>query len=193
MGLFSKRKECSCKCELGPRGPRGYQGPAGPKGEQGPRGKRGPKGGPQGDPGPRGPRGIQGEQGPAGSIASAYGFASSESVNFTSGVVKFKKAEPLKDVELTSEGLKVSKAGVYQISYKVLLDSKEIVCIPSCFYLEVNETMKVSSSLTESATCTTLTSTNLLFLQEGDIVKLVANLQEHYSYKLATLQIILVG
>ena len=107
--------------------------------------------------------------------------------------MKFNIAGPLQDVEFIREGLKVTKAGVYHISYKVILESKDITIIPSKFHIKVNEAIKISSSLTESSTSTTLTSTNLFSLLEGDVVKLVADLQEHFSYKLATLQIIQVG
>lgn len=154
-----------CECNLGSRGPRGYQGPRGPKGEKG----------------------------PAGTLDSAYGFAYSESESFAPGYVKFIIAGPLQDVELIREGLRVSKAGVYEISYKVILESKYITCIPSNFQIIINDAIKVASSMTESTTSTTLTSTNLLSLLEGDVVKLVADLQEHFSYKLATLQLIQVG
>lgn len=174
----------------GLRGPRGYDGPPGPSGgPPGPRGEQGPPGA-KGEQGPPGPRG---EQGPAGTKESAYGFAYSKSESFTSGNVKFIIAGPLQDVELIREGLKVSKAGVYQISYKVILESKDITNIPSRFQITINNAIKVASSMTESTTSSTLTSTELFSLLEGDVVKLVAELQERFSYKLATLQVIQVG
>ena len=107
--------------------------------------------------------------------------------------MKFIIAGPLQDVELIRQGLTVSKAGVYQISYKVILESKELTNIPSRFQIVINNAIKLASSMTESATSTTLTSTELFSLLEGDVVKLVAQLQESFSYKLATLQIIQVG
>lgn len=201
MDRCPKCNECNCVCKRtprGPRGPRGYQGLRGVeglpglKGEQGSQGLRG-KQGPTGPRGERGPEGQKGEQGPAGTLDSAFGFAYSESVSFASGDVKFIIAGPLQDVELIREGLRVSKAGVYEISYKVILESKYITCIPSNFQIIINDAIKVASSMVESTTSTTLTSTNLFSLLEGDVVKLVADLQEHFSYKLATLQLIQVG
>jgi len=219
MDCCPKCNECSCECKLAPRGPRGYQGPSGEQGppgvrgelgSQGSRGKRGPKGivgdrgpegakgkqgatGPKGGPrGKRGHTGPKGEKGPAGTLDSAYGFAYSELASVTSGEVKFIIAGPLQDVELIREGLKVSKAGVYQVNYKVILESKDITSIPSRFQIQINDASK-ASSLTESMLSSTLTSTNLFSLLEGDVVKLVADLQECFSYKLVTLQIIQVG
>ncbi|MDF2067000.1 collagen-like protein [Bacillus sp. Cr_A10] len=219
MDQCPKCNEQYCKCELGSRGPRGYQGPPGPKGEQGPpgpkgeqgppgprgpkgetgRGKQGPEGlrGPRGYDGPPGPSGgppgPRGERGPAGTLDSAYGFAYSESESFVSGDVKFIIAGPLQDVELKRDGLAVAKAGVYQISYKVILETNDETNIPSKFQIKINDAVKVASSTTQSTTSTTLTSTELFSLLEGDIVKLVAELQEGFSYRLATLLIIQVG
>ena len=205
-----------CKCQRGPRGPRGYQGftgldgeqgatgKQGVKGDRGPRGYEGPPGlvgergetgeqGPKGDRGPQGIQGLKGDTGPAGTINVAYGFAYTELESSENGNVKFSVATSLQDVELTHEGLVIAKDGIYQISYKVLLVSKAITCVPSKFQIEINDKIKVSSSLTESTTANTLTSTLLLSLQEGDLVKLVAELQDNFSYKLATLQLVRVG
>ena len=222
MDYCPKCNQKQCKCERGPRGPRGYQGPQGPRGEQGatgprgiqgvqgPRGKQGPAGrtgltgetGPQGLRGEQGPIGLrgepgvagpQGEQGLPGAFNSAYGFAYSQSENSISGDVKFIIAGPCQDIELMREGLKVLKAGVYQISYKVVMESTALTCIPSTFQLKINDAIKIGSSLTQSTTATTLTSTVLSSLLEGDVVTLVGELQERFSYKLATLQIIQVG
>ncbi len=219
MDYCPKCNQKQCKCERGPRGPRGYQGLQGPRGEQGPpgprgiqgvqgtRGKQGPVGrtgltgetGPQGLRGEQGPIGLRGEpgvagpQGEPGTFNSAYGFAYSQSENSTSGDVKFIIAGPCQDIELMREGLKVLKAGVYQISYKVVMESTALTCIPSTFQLKINDAIKIVSSLTESTTATTLTSTVLSSLLEGDVVTLVGELQERFSYKLATLQIIQVG
>lgn len=219
MDYCPKCNQKQCKCERGPRGPRGYQGPQGEQGPtgpsgiqgvQGPRGKQGPVGrtgltgetGPQGLRGEQGPIGLtgepgvagaQGEQGLPGTFNSAYGFAYSQSENSTSGDVKFIIAGPCQDIELMREGLKVLKAGVYQISYKVVMESTALTCIPSTFQLKINDAIKIVSSVTESTTATTLTSTVLSSLLEGDVVTLVGELQERFSYKLATLQIIQVG
>lgn len=222
MDYCPKCNQKQCKCERGPRGPRGYQGPQGARGEQGPTGPRGIQGvqGPRGKQGPAGrtgltgetgPQGLRGEQGPIGlrgetgvagpqgeqglpgAFNSAYGFAYSQSENSASGDVKFIIAGPCQDIELLREGLKVLKAGVYQISYKVVMESTALTCIPSTFQLKINDAIKIGSSLTQSTTATTLTSTVLSSLLEGDVVTLVGELQERFSYKLATLQIIQVG
>ena len=164
----------------------------GAKGDPGARGPRGPRGydGEKGEPGPKGERG---EQGPKGTFESAYGYAYNESGSSESGAVKLIIAGPSKDVDLKSGGLKVLKDGVYQIDYKVLLESNVITCTPSSCQLVINDVIKISSSLTESTTSNTLTSTQLFSLQAGDVIKLVAELQEHFRYKLATLQVIQVG
>lgn len=73
------------------------------------------------------------------------------------------------------------------------MESTALTCIPSRFQLIINDAIKIVSSLTESTTATTLTSTVLSSLLEGDVVTLVGELQERFSYKLATLQIIQVG
>lgn len=222
MDYCPKCNQKQCKCERGPRGPRGYQGPQGARGEQGPTGPRGNQGvqGPRGKQGPAGrtgltgetgPQGLRGEQGPIGlrgepgvagpqgeqglpgAFNSAYGFAYSQSEISASGDVKFTIAGPCQDIELMREGLKVLKAGVYQISYKVVMESTALTCIPSTFQLKINDAIKIVSSLTQSTTATTLTSTVLSSLLEGDVVTLIGELQERFSYKLATLQIIQVG
>lgn len=212
----------NCNCTRGPRGPRGYQGPSGikgeqgppgPKGEQGPQGLKGPKGdqgppGPKGDQGIRGPEGIQGlqgvqgiqgpkgDQGPPGPVVllqAAHGFGICNGMSKASGAVRFIMPGPLQDVELMQDGLKVLKSGIYQISYKVILESKTITCSPSTFHVKINDSITVVSSITESTTAASLFSTDLVSLLEGDIVKIQADLQENFSYKLATLQIIQVG
>lgn len=206
----------NCNCTRGPRGPRGYQGPSGirgeqgplgPKGQQGPQGLKGPKGdqgppGPKGDQGIRGPEGIQGPKGdqgqpgppgPSGILQAAHGFGICNVMSKTSGAVRFIMPGPLQDVELMQDGLKVLKSGIYQISYKVILASNTITCSPSSFHVKINDSITVVSSFTESTTATSLSSTDLVSLLEGDIVKIQADLQEHFSYKLATLQIIQVG
>ena len=198
-------RECDrCKGARGPRGfrgPRGYEGPSGFDGEQGPkgdtgaRGSRGPQGydGENGEPGPKGDTGPTGEQGPKGTFESAYGYAYNESGASKSGAVKFLVAGPLQNVELKKGGLQVFKDGIYQIDYKVLLESKVITRTPSSFQLVINDLIPILSSVTESTTPNTLTSTQLFSLQEGDVIKLVAELQEHFRYKLVTLQVIQVG
>lgn len=204
--------ECGrCKSQRGPRGfrgPRGYEGlqgldgKPGPKGKEGPRGPRGYQGfegerGEKGDPGPKGPRGDQGpmgKDGPAGTFDTAYGFAYTGLGSSESGIVNFSIAVPLhEDVELVREGLQVFKEGIYEISYKVLLESKALTFTPSKFQIIINDSIEISSSLTESTTAATLTSTELFSLLEGDVVKLRADLQENFSYKLVTLKIVQIG
>lgn len=203
----------NCNCARGPRGPRGYQGPVGfrgeqgppgPKGQQGPQGLKGPKGnqgppGPNGDQGIRGlqgiqgPKGDQGPPGPPGILQAAHGFGICNVMSKASGAVRFIMPGPLQDVELMQDGLKVLKSGIYQISYKIILASNTITCSPSTFHVKINDAITVVSSFTESTTATSLSSSDLVSLLEGDIVKIQAELQEHFSYKLATLQIIQVG
>lgn len=180
--------------ENGTTGPQGERGLPGPKGEQGLQGPPGKDGilGPKGESGPQGEQGLPGPPGP-GTLESAYGFAIRNSESAESGVVKFIFPGPLQDVELLNDGLKVGKAGVYQITYKAIMNSNVITCSPSKFQIQINDTIAVESSMTESTTASTLTSSDLFSLQEGDIVQLVAELQEHFSYKLATLQIIQIG
>ncbi|MBO1911446.1 hypothetical protein J4G37_42495, partial [Microvirga sp. 3-52] len=63
----------------------------------------------------------------------------------------------------------------------------------SSFKLVINDEITISSSVTESTTSNTLTSTQLFSLQKGDVIKLIAELQEHFHCKLATLQVLQVG
>ena len=202
----------SCKGPRGPRGfrgPRGYEGPIGDDGKQGipgskgDQGKPGPRGftGEKGDQGPRtksdkgdqGDKGARGERGPKGTFESAYGFAYNETGNSESGIIDFCESGPLRDTQLIDKGLKIYNDGVYQIEYKIVIESKAITCTPSTFKLIINDSYDLSYSMTESLTSNTLGSTQLVKLKEGDIVRLVADLQEHFSYKLATLQVIQAG
>ena len=201
------------KGDQGIQGPKGNQGPPGPKGNQGHRGIQGVPG-PQGEPGPRGqqgepgpkgdqgpsglqgnpgPKGDQGPPGPSGALQGAYGFGICNAIGKASGYVKFVMPGPIQDVELLRDGIEVLKSGIYQISYKVILESKVLTSTPSKFITTINDIIPVVSSMTEATTAATLSSTDLVSLQEGDIVKLHAELQEHFSYKLATLHIIQVG
>jgi hypothetical protein len=207
-------RECDrCKGPRGPRGfrgPRGYEGPIGddgkqgipgPKGDQGktgPRGFIGDKGdpgpiGPKGDKGDKGDKGEKGERGPKGTFESAYGFAYNKTGNSKSGIIDLSESGPLCDVQLIDKGLKVYHDGIYQIDYKIVLESKAITCTPSTFKLVINGLYDISYSMTESLTSNTLNSSQLVELKEGDVVRLVAGLQEHFRYKLATLQVIQVG
>ncbi len=179
----------NCNCVRGPRGPRGYQGPVGLRGEQGPPGPKGQKG-PQGL---KGPKGDQGPSGSPGILQAAHGFGICNVMSKASGTVRFIMPGPLQDVELMQDGLKILKSGIYQISYKVILASNTITCSPSTFHIKINDVITVASSFTESTTATSLSSCDLVSLREGDIVKIQAELQEHFGYKLAILQIIQVG
>ena len=183
-----------CVCEKEPRGrrgPRGYQGPRGEDGNPGPKGDRGPRGyaGPKGDQGPRGYPGPKGDQGPAGTIETVYGFAYTEEEYKDSGIVVFSATGPLRDIVLVKDGLQVQKEGIYQISYRVLLKSKMISCTPSTFHIQINDDTLLLPSLSESTTSSVLYSTQLLSLNEGDTVKLFAELQEHSSCKTVSLQL----
>jgi hypothetical protein len=204
-------RECDrCKGPRGPRGfrgPKGYEGPIGDDGKQGipgpkgDQGKSGPRGfiGDKGDPGPIGPKGDKGdkgdkgERGPKGTFESAYGFAYNKTGNSKSGIIDLSESGPLCDVQLIDKGLKVYHDGIYQIDYKIVLESKAITCTPSTFKLIINDLYDISYSMTESLTSNTLNSSQLVELKEGDVVRLVAGLQEHFRYKLATLQVIQVG
>lgn len=206
-GFQGPRGEDGCPGPKGDRGPKGDQGPRGvqgprglhgPKGEQGPkgdqglRGDQGPRGerGPKGDPGSKGDRGTKGDQGPAGTLAIGYGFAYTEAEYKKSGNVVFSAAGPLRDVVLVVDGLQAQKEGIYQVNYKVLLESKMLSCTPSRFHIQINDDTMMLPSLTESTTSTVLYSTQLLSLNKGDTVKLFSELQEHSSIKIASLQII---
>ncbi|WP_041071511.1 collagen-like protein [Bacillus sp. OxB-1] len=188
-GLPGERGEKGEQGEKGERGPQGERGPRGPAGSPGPKGERGERG-PKGSTGPPGPRG---ETGPAGTSDSAYGFAHTDTRQSTSGPIHLPVTGPLREVAPAEAGLQVNKDGVYQISYQVLLDSKMISCDPSSFYLKVNGGDAPLPSMTESTTSATLTSTQLLALQAGDVIQVVAHLQEHCSYKYASLLILQVG
>ncbi|MFS0577109.1 collagen-like protein [Sporosarcina sp. 179-K 3D1 HS] len=185
-GQKGDRGEIGERGERGPRGPQGEQGPMGPQGE---RGERGPRGH-QGEEGPVGP---QGERGPAGTFDTTYGYAYTTTRSSESGTVHFRIAGPLQDIKVVRDGLQVLKDGIFQISYSVVLESKIISCIPSKFQVQINDHVHIHSSVTESLHSTTLTTTQLVSLQEGDIVKLIAELQEHCSYKMASLQLMRIG
>ena len=157
-----------CRCERGPRGP-------------------------QGPPGPKGDKGDQGPAGLPGTLNLAHGFAYSTAKSNQNGNVKFTIAGPLQDVELHSEGLEIIKAGVYQISYNVAVESSAATSNPAKFQIVINDTIIVASSMTKSTTTANLNSTQLFSLLEGDIVKLVAEIPQGSSYTLPTLQLIQFG
>ncbi|SEM51936.1 Collagen triple helix repeat-containing protein [Mesobacillus persicus] len=180
---------CWCDGESGKEGPRGKRGP---QGEPGPRGKRGP----QGEPGPRGKRGPRGEPGPPGTFTAAHGFAYSQTTMTETGNVTFTVAGPLQDMEMVASGLQVLKSGVYQIVYKVHVEAEaeaEPKTTPATFILQINDEIIVASSMTETTTSNTLSSTQLVSLLEGDLVKLHAELPEGYFLKLPTLQIVQIA
>ncbi|MFC5604328.1 collagen-like protein [Sporosarcina koreensis] len=201
---------CKCSESRGRRGPRGYQGPKGEPGRPGPKGEQGPPG-PKGDRGPRGYQGLdgepgqkgergerglqgpQGERGPAGTFDTTYGYAYTTTKSSTSGIVNFQIAGPLQDIKVVRNGLQVLKDGIFQLSYTVILESKVISCTPSTFRVKINDNVHVHSSVTESLISTTLTNTQLVSLQEGDVIQLIAELQEHCSYKMASLQLMRIG
>lgn len=179
MGIFDRiTVRIAPRYQRGPRGPEGKPGPAGPQG-------------PQGEPGPVGPQGPQGE---AGTLAAAHGFAYSQSSANTTGDVWFTVVGPLQDVELNNSGLLVLKSGIYQINYSVSVDSDEYPkTTPATFQIHINDEIRIASSIKETTSKANLSSTQLVSLQEGDIVKLHAELPEGYSYRLPTLQIIQIA
>lgn len=188
--------ECYCEQEehCCPPGPMGPQGPPGKAGSEGPKGEPGAPGinGKDGLPGPKGDQGVPG---PAGTTDLAHGFAYTETKNSTSGIIPLTIAGPLQDVDLIIQGLKVMKDGIYQISYKVIVDGPEGNChsTKASFQTRINEQIVVASSATETKYSNTLTSTDLFSLLEGDIVKVDAKLPEKFSYKLAILSVIQVN
>ncbi|WP_078550096.1 hypothetical protein [Litchfieldia alkalitelluris] len=185
-----------CYCKRGPQGPPGIQGPRGSQGDPGLPGPPGPQGD-RGFPGPRGPQGdpgLPGPPGPSGPLTAAHGFAYSPSTSNVSGDIIFTIAGPLQDIELTPIGLQVLKSGVYQLTYKVQVESDEKQkAQPATFQIVVNDTIYIASSTTETFTSNNLFSTQLFSLIEGDTVKLHAELPEGCSYKLPSMQIIQIG
>jgi hypothetical protein len=160
---------CSCiKCGCRSRGPRGKEGPPGQRGE----------------PGPQGPPGI---------LQLAHGFAYSQSKIAHSGIMKLAVAGPLQDVELVPEGLKVLQSGVYQISYKALIDNNGEIINPTRLKVVINDSIIIASSLTETTVSTTLNSSILFSLLEGDIVKLTIEVSTGASCELTTLQVFQVS
>ncbi|RUL52021.1 hypothetical protein [Lysinibacillus antri] len=107
--------------------------------------------------------------------------------------VLFTVASPIHDeVELNTEGIKVSKGGVYQINYTVVVKSTPDVTSPAKFYIVINNDIQVVTSLTEPSSSQHVTSTQLVSLLEGDVVKLVAELPEGISYTMASMQLLQV-
>ncbi|RLL43846.1 hypothetical protein D8M04_13130 [Oceanobacillus piezotolerans] len=150
--------------------------------------------GPQGPPGPPGPQGPPGESG--GIANKEYGFAYSPSISTNSGPVQLTIASPISDNMLfRSNGLLVLRAGIYQISYKVIatLEDENSEAI---FQLLVNDSIQVASSRTKlqksdtsPKTTSTLSATVSMSLLENDLVKLIAMLPNNASYEMPTLQI----
>lgn len=123
----------------------------------------------------------------------AYGFAYTPAELSESGVVRFRIAGPLEEVELTADGFMIAKAGVYQIQYSVVVHSAEEAATPARFQLVINNTVNIASSVTESVTSQQLSSNQLFSLLEGDVVKLVAEVPEGISYSMIKLQVLQVG
>jgi hypothetical protein len=160
---------CCCSSERGPRGPRGKQGPPGPKGDKG-------------DP---------------GALAVTHGYGYFQGTRNQPGIVPLNIPGPLTNTELVSQGLKVLQAGTYQINYKVNLGgSPDTVNSPSEFYLLVNDSVDIRSSLTSASSTSeqqTLSASVLFSLLEGDIVKLVADIPENVTYSMPSLQVLQIG
>ena len=170
-------KHCGRKCR--PRGKQGPPGPAGPAGPPGP-------------PGPQGAPGTQGPPGPAGTLDLAYGYAYSQAVQTTAGTVPLSIAGPLQDVELTAEGLRVLRDGIFQISFHVTtaLDNRDD---RAQFWVMVNDTITVASSLTHLGDQSTANATLLFSLLANDTVRLMSALPERASYQGAGLQVVQIG
>ncbi|WP_421385123.1 hypothetical protein ACOJQI_10265 [Bacillus salacetis] len=162
---------CShCCCgERGPRGPRGKQGPPGPKGEKG-------------DP---------------GILAVTHGYGYYQGTRKGPGIVPLNVPGPLNNTELVSQGIKVLEAGTYQISYKVNLEAGSAAGTqPTNFYLLINNTIDIRSSLTTASAGVqkqTMSATVLFSLLEDDVVKLMADIPENVSYSMPTLQVMKIG
>lgn len=121
-----------------------------------------------------------------------YAFAYTTTESRESGNVLFTVASPIHDeVELNTEGIKVSKGGVYQINYTVAVKATLNVTTPAKFLMVINDNIQVVTSLTESSS-QHVTSTQLVSLLEGDVVKLVAELPEGISYTMASMQLLQV-
>lgn len=122
----------------------------------------------------------------------AYGFAYTLTESNENGAVSFQIAGPMHEVQLTSEGLVVANSGVYQIQYAVQLQVLQEELDLARFQLVINDSIHISTSVTESALSQQLNSTQLFSLREGDIVKLVAEV-EGMSYSNVSLQVLQVG
>ncbi|MBM7610407.1 hypothetical protein JOD29_003689 [Lysinibacillus composti] len=123
-----------------------------------------------------------------------FGFAYTQKGSDKGGIVKFQIAGPLhEDVSLTSKGLKVNKSGVYQINYSVALHAMVQTNIPASFELQVNDSISIAASLTQSSISGPLSISVLFSLLRGDVVELVAQLPAGVVYTSANLQILQVG
>ncbi|SOC11255.1 hypothetical protein SAMN05880501_106112 [Ureibacillus xyleni] len=123
-----------------------------------------------------------------------YAFAYTTSESSENGAVKFSIASPIQDeLELNDEGITVAKGGVYQINYSANIKSSATnLTSPARFYIRINDAIQLPSSITETSTNQNLVSSQLVSLLEGDIVKLIAEMPEGFSYTMASLQLMLV-
>ncbi len=123
-----------------------------------------------------------------------YGFAYSTIESDQSGTIPFQVASPRhEEVTLTNGGLQVSKAGVYQVSYTVSCKVLHGVTTPAQFKIVVNDSFIPQSSVIESFTTQHLSSTQLVSLLEGDVVRLVAEVSGGHKFSHPTLQLVMVG
>lgn len=153
--------------------------------------------GPRGPVGKRGPRGPKGDPGTPGVLAVTHGYGYFQGTRRGPGIVPLNVPGPLTNTEMDNNGLKVLEAGTYQISYKVNLEAAGAVNPESSnFYLLVNDTIDIRSSLT-TATASgqkqSLSASVLFSLLEGDEVTLMADIPENVSYSMPVLQVLKIG
>jgi hypothetical protein len=159
-------------------------------------GERGPRG-PRGKQGPRGPKGDKGDPGTPGAIAATHGYGYYQGTKKGPGIVPLNVPGPLNNTEMNSQGIKVLEAGTYQISYKVNLESGNLSSAEAAsFYLLVNDSVDIRSSLTTASVSTkqqSLSASVIFSLFEGDLVKLMADIPGDVSYSMPTLQILKIS
>lgn len=165
----------------------GIMGPTGPQGEPGATGPTGPQGeiGLQGIPGEKGERGEAGERGEKGEkgdngtadVSSYANFlnTSQQSIQFATmqqGFISFNSTQITKDIDLIDgTDIVVKNAGVYKIDLSFSINN---------FYNSSNLILYVNnspvSSLLASFANGNYSTTRMLSLQAGDIVKFGATI-----------------
>jgi len=125
---------------------------------------------------------------------SLYGFAYSHAESAESGTIQFQVASPLHhEVNYSNDGLQVTKKGIYQVSYSVSCKVESEATNPAIFKIVVNDSFTTLSSVIKSYTTQLLSSTQLIPLMEGDVVRLVAEVSDGYVYSNPSLQIVMVA